>query len=341
MKETRLPFPIHAGGVIIVLGPAMSRFSLSRVSGAPVSDAELIADLRRVADTVSQSTVKEKQYRSLGKYAETTLINRFGSWNKALTTAGLEIHRRSAPSEELIADVRRVAADVSEATVSKEQYRQLGKHDPMTLVSRFGSWNKVLTAAGLALSKKAGIPDEILFENILRLWEHYGRQPRRSELAGHPSRISSGPYWRRFGSWTTALRCFVEYANAAETAPSVGTKTTGSIDASGGFDPALDARKPTHDDEVATVETPQPVGPSLTRRTPRDPSLRLRYKVLMNDKCSCRQCGRSPATVPGAILHIDHIVPWSKGGETVFENLQTLCDKCNLGKSNLVPDEVA
>jgi 5-methylcytosine-specific restriction endonuclease McrA len=33
-------------------------------------------------------------------------------------------------------------------------------------------------------------------------------------------------------------------------------------------------------------------------------------------------------------LHVDHIKPWSLGGETVAENLQTLCDQCNAGKSN-------
>ncbi|MCL4507775.1 MAG: HNH endonuclease [Chloroflexi bacterium] len=34
-------------------------------------------------------------------------------------------------------------------------------------------------------------------------------------------------------------------------------------------------------------------------------------------------------------LHVDHILAWSKGGETVLENLQTLCSVCNLGKSNV------
>ncbi len=34
----------------------------------------------------------------------------------------------------------------------------------------------------------------------------------------------------------------------------------------------------------------------------------------------------------GVELHVDHVIPWSKGGPTVFEHLQTLCNKCNLGK---------
>jgi len=34
------------------------------------------------------------------------------------------------------------------------------------------------------------------------------------------------------------------------------------------------------------------------------------------------------------ILHVDHILPRSKGGKDEMINFQTLCDKCNLGKSN-------
>jgi 5-methylcytosine-specific restriction endonuclease McrA len=59
------------------------------------------------------------------------------------------------------------------------------------------------------------------------------------------------------------------------------------------------------------------------KRTPK-------YRVQQHNRC--RLCGRSPATLPGLQLHIDHIVAWSKGGETVDENLQTLCSDCNYGK---------
>lgn len=61
---------------------------------------------------------------------------------------------------------------------------------------------------------------------------------------------------------------------------------------------------------------------------------KLRYQVLKRDNFKCCACGASPAKDPAVDLHIDHIIPWSKGGETKLENLQTLCARCNLGKSD-------
>lgn len=56
----------------------------------------------------------------------------------------------------------------------------------------------------------------------------------------------------------------------------------------------------------------------------------LRYKILKRDGFRCRACGAGPEH--GAVLHIDHIVPISKGGRTEYANLQALCAMCNLGK---------
>ena len=58
----------------------------------------------------------------------------------------------------------------------------------------------------------------------------------------------------------------------------------------------------------------------------------LRYDVLKRDNFRCCLCGVSASD--GAVLHVDHIKPVSKGGKTEYNNLQTLCDRCNLGKSN-------
>ena len=59
----------------------------------------------------------------------------------------------------------------------------------------------------------------------------------------------------------------------------------------------------------------------------------LRYKALnkYGKRCSC--CGATPET---AILHVDHIKPRSTHPdlELDIDNLQVLCEDCNLGKSN-------
>lgn len=56
----------------------------------------------------------------------------------------------------------------------------------------------------------------------------------------------------------------------------------------------------------------------------------LRWRVFGRDGHACRACGGTPAT--GAVLHVDHIQPVSKGGLTELDNLQTLCAACNFGK---------
>jgi hypothetical protein len=57
----------------------------------------------------------------------------------------------------------------------------------------------------------------------------------------------------------------------------------------------------------------------------------MRYSVIKRDGSRCRCCGASVST--GAILHVDHIIPVSKGGLTKLGNLQTLCAVCNQGKA--------
>ncbi len=59
---------------------------------------------------------------------------------------------------------------------------------------------------------------------------------------------------------------------------------------------------------------------------------KLREKIKERDNFTCQICGK--AMPDGVGLHIDHIVPVSKGGKTVESNLQVLCSKCNGSKSD-------
>ena len=57
-----------------------------------------------------------------------------------------------------------------------------------------------------------------------------------------------------------------------------------------------------------------------------------RYEVLVRDNFTCQLCGATRED--GAKLEVDHIKPISKGGKSDMDNLQTLCQACNRGKSN-------
>ena len=203
--------------------------------------------------------------------------------------------------EELLNDLIRVSKKLSSDIITQKMYSQNGKYDVTNLSRRFGTWKKALEKAGLNPGNICNYSDEELFENILNIWQYKGKQPVRSDLNSKPSTISQTPYNRRFNSWSSALKEFIIYANSNE----------------------------------IEVNKRENIDTKKSKLTGRDPSLRLRYQVLKRDNFSCCQCGASPAKDPTVELHIDHIKPWSKGGETVLENLQTLCSKCNLGKSNL------
>lgn len=61
---------------------------------------------------------------------------------------------------------------------------------------------------------------------------------------------------------------------------------------------------------------------------------KLRKEILERDNYTCKKCGNSTYDEKNLLLEVDHIIPVSKGGKTVPENLQTLCWKCNRSKGN-------
>jgi len=217
----------------------------------------------------------------------------------------LNPYHRNTPSEELLSNVRQVAVQLKKNTVSHSEYTQYGKYHPTTLIKRFGSWNKVLEKANLEIGLILNIPNEELFRNIENVWTILGRQPKCTELKKPLSVYSTTPYRNRFGGWQKALKAFVDYINQDNEEENVSN--------------SIEENK-----EIKIIK----------KRTKRDISDRLRFKILLRDGFTCRKCGSSPLKSPGIELHVDHIIPWSKGGETEPNNLETKCKKCNLGKGN-------
>jgi len=64
-----------------------------------------------------------------------------------------------------------------------------------------------------------------------------------------------------------------------------------------------------------------------------------RIDLLYRDEFTCIYCGK--ALDDGVILHLDHVVPVSKGGNDVAGNLITACQSCNSRKIDhpLLPDQ--
>lgn len=223
----------------------------------------------------------------------------------------LEDSLRGASDQELLEELSRCAQALGKCTVTMAEFEELGRCHPSTIQRRFGSWFKALEAAGLEPSRsKIGITDDELFENIKDVWIELGRQPRYSEIVAPHSKYSAGTYEKRFGSWRKALKGFIDWVNS-----------DGDSDESQHV-------------EAGPSEVPPGSQPKAKRRTRREITDRQRFRVLVRDGFRCMSCGASPLVTPGVQLHVDHIVPWSKGGETVDSNLQTKCQQCNLGKGN-------
>src|ERR671925_411911 len=61
-----------------------------------------------------------------------------------------------------------------------------------------------------------------------------------------------------------------------------------------------------------------------------------RRALFARDGWRCVYCGSS-----GGRLTLDHVVPRSRGGESIWENVVTSCAPCNLRKGNRLPEEVS
>ncbi len=64
----------------------------------------------------------------------------------------------------------------------------------------------------------------------------------------------------------------------------------------------------------------------------------LRDKIKERDQFKCCSCGLGIENEPNLLLEIDHKIPLSKGGMTTYDNLQTLCWKCNRKKGAKIFD---
>jgi 5-methylcytosine-specific restriction endonuclease McrA len=61
-----------------------------------------------------------------------------------------------------------------------------------------------------------------------------------------------------------------------------------------------------------------------------------RHRIFARDRYRCQYCGRRGTAFD---LTLDHILPKSRGGRTLAENLATACQVCNNRKGDRTPEE--
>lgn len=274
-------------------------------------DEELIEELKRVSLLVNGRLTMSK-FDLFSKVHSSTVRNRFNGWSKALEKADLankiSPHAQTFSDTEIVEQAKIIANKLKTKSLTRKQFSEHSGIGERPIKRIFGSWKEVLIKANLEISPLGRrYSDEECFENILKLWVHYGRQPSYAELKQSPSKVGAKAYVGRWGGWKNALKAFIEYSSKE-------IKNTKKI--------------------TISPEAKETVKELPHRGKSRSINLALRYKVLVRDNFRCVICGRSPAVDLGTKLHIDHIVAWSKGGLNELSNLRVLCSDCNLGKGD-------
>lgn len=89
--------------------------------------------------------------------------------------------------------------------------------------------------------------------------------------------------------------------------------------------------------ETMRIDRPEVIRLITFVRVPRDIHRRriTRKAVLARDSWTCQYCGSNKPS-----LTVDHVIPRSRGGESVWENIVASCAPCNRKKGNRLPQEV-
>lgn len=207
----------------------------------------------------------------------------------------------------IINELKRIASILAKNTVTRSDLKKYGKVSYDTIKRKFkGGLCAALKKAELNYREDHRFQsDEELLKELQRIWEivllKENRRPYQTDLRKYGSKFTKDPYVRRFGSWLKACQYLLDWEEGQLKLKEVRKAPT--------------VNKPTKDI-------------IMSRSIP----LKIRMQVLKRDNFKCVLCGKSPAIHHGVILHIDHIIPFSKGGRSEIDNLQTLCQDCNLGK---------
>ncbi len=295
-----------------------------------LSEEQLLNELKKVWEKIGRrpTYTEFKKNSSIGISIYET---RFGKWTGAIEQFCLKNNNYNGHNvgtsvnttkELLIQDLQKIKEIHKLEILKFTDYKKYGgNYSSGTFLNHFGSWKKALQLVGLkpSIEWNKAPENELLFDELQRVWELLGRQPLYGEW-DTLSKYSRVLYERKFGGWNKAIHAFIEDREKEEeiivTTPIVEDKAVV--------------------DKVVEIIHPEKSNREDTNiiKTPRGVSTRLRFKVFIRDKFTCQYCKRQREE-DGVKLEVDHIIAYSKGGQTIIDNLITACFDCNRGKSNM------
>jgi hypothetical protein len=217
----------------------------------------------------------------------------------------------SKEKEKIIEELKTVFNKVGKRYYGRREYDKYSVYcKGSTVIRYFGSWETALQNAGIESKPNRRIRKDKILEldlliELMNIWEKLGHRPSKDEWLSAKSKYSYTTYKRTFGGWINACEKVLEYIGNDQNIEETQNKEN-------------------------TVEVEQDIILKKTRSIP----LKIKLQVLKRDNYKCCFCGKSPALNAGTILHIDHIIPFSKNGKSDLSNLRVLCSECNLGRGN-------
>ncbi|MFH5843546.1 homing endonuclease associated repeat-containing protein [Haladaptatus sp. CMAA 1909] len=172
------------------------------------SSAELLSDLRTLADSVHRTPTKADM-REHGAHSPSTYLERFGSWQAAVEEAELTPKTRGIKisEDELLRALSELSESLDRIPTSTEMAER-GRFSPSTYRRRFGSWNEAIERAELSetfdKSSYRRFSTREMCDELERMAGVLGRPPTSTEMDEF-GEYSAATYRRRFGSWVNAL----------------------------------------------------------------------------------------------------------------------------------------
>lgn len=173
------------------------------MTGRDTVEAEIVAELRQVAETV-KGTPTTEDLREHGTYSPEQVREWFGSLAAAQIAAGLEpTTTRGLPDELLLAEIQAIAEALGR-TPTYDEFNAESVLSARSLETRFGSWTAALQAAGLEPTRRRDLTKADVVADIERVAEDLDRTPTRDEMVDH-GQYTEWSYSRAFGSFGELL----------------------------------------------------------------------------------------------------------------------------------------